>query len=289
MTKFQCPTCNKEFKRKENFKNHMSKKYPCTKPPQNGQENIIKSYDCQQCNKKYTKNHNLQKHMKKAHNSEPIEKVTDYQCNTCQHYFSSNNYLKKHHAQCVVKQNIQITESYNSNTVHTNHSHNNSSHNDSHNNSHNVTNNNIVFNFGSESEVDFTNNELREMIRHWSVCHSKYIEKIHFNPEHPENCNILLKNMRSKYIIIKKNGRWIKVNKKDLVDGLINTSLDKLNAMFNERLKDTFNNPQYKRVVTKSLNRLNVVVDDEEEYGQKIIREEIDLSMYNNSYLVKKI
>lgn len=102
MSKFQCPICDKKFKRKENFKYHLSKKFPCVRINRH-EENNFKTYDCQVCNKKYTTNHNLLKHMKKNHNLVPDEIITKHICNRCEHYYSSNSNLIRHQIKCLIQ------------------------------------------------------------------------------------------------------------------------------------------------------------------------------------------
>ena len=50
----------------------------------------------------------------------------------------------------------------------------------------------------------------------------KLIEKIHFDPEHPENQNIKYTNKKSPYLKVIKDSKWQFVNKKkellDLID-----------------------------------------------------------------------
>ena len=50
----------------------------------------------------------------------------------------------------------------------------------------------------------------------------KLIEKIHFDPKHPENQNIKYTNKRSPYLKVIKDKKWQYVNKKhellDLID-----------------------------------------------------------------------
>ena len=51
-------------------------------------------------------------------------------------------------------------------------------------------------------------------------CVTTLIEKVHFNPNKPENMNIYLSNIKGKYIMIYKDNEWQLQNKKVQVDDL---------------------------------------------------------------------
>jgi hypothetical protein len=46
------------------------------------------------------------------------------------------------------------------------------------------------------------------------------IQKIHFNPEKPENMNIYISNMKDKYLMIYDGANWNLANKKDEINRL---------------------------------------------------------------------
>ena len=47
------------------------------------------------------------------------------------------------------------------------------------------------------------------------------IEYIHFNPKHPENHNIRIKNKKLKWAEVKEDNKWIIKHKKEVLDDLI--------------------------------------------------------------------
>ena len=44
------------------------------------------------------------------------------------------------------------------------------------------------------------------------------IEKVHFNPDKPENMNIYISNIKDKYMMVYQNNKWSLTNKKVLDD-----------------------------------------------------------------------
>ena len=53
------------------------------------------------------------------------------------------------------------------------------------------------------------------------TCLPKIIERIHFDPEHPENHNIKVTNQKNNYAKIVKDNKWITTNKKQAIDTMI--------------------------------------------------------------------
>ena len=63
-------------------------------------------------------------------------------------------------------------------------------------------------------------------------CVMKMIEKVHFNPDNPENMNLYISNIKSKHIMMYKDNKWMITPNTELVsiyadkDNLIKTWLE---------------------------------------------------------------
>ena len=101
----------------------------------------------------------------------------------------------------------------------------------------------------------------------------KLIEKIHFNPQKPENMNIYISNMKDKYLMVYDGINWNLANKRDELDKLYEEKemmLEEWLEKSNIEIKDKF------------IKYLNNKEDDE---TLNMIKEEIKLMMYNKKQL----
>jgi hypothetical protein len=104
----------------------------------------------------------------------------------------------------------------------------------------------------------------------------KMIEKVHFNPEKPENMNLYISNIKSNHMMMYKDNKWMLVNNKELEsiyadkDNLINTWIE-LNDIKDPELLEKFN---------KCSN-----MDDD---TLKSVYDEIKLLMFNHRDTVKR-
>lgn len=85
----------------------------------------------------------------------------------------------------------------------------------------NNTQNNITLLPYRGSDVShLTDDDYKKCIKKVNHCVKTLIEKIHFNPEKPENMNIYISNMKDKYLMIYDGANWNLANKKDEIDRL---------------------------------------------------------------------
>ena len=107
-------------------------------------------------------------------------------------------------------------------------------------------------------------------------CVKTLIEKIHFNPEKPENMNIYISNMKDKYMTIYDGQNWNLANKKQELERLY----EEKEQMLEEWLESN-PNPLLKEKFAKYLSNKG-----SDECLQHIM-EEIKLMMYNKAGLVR--
>ena len=80
----------------------------------------------------------------------------------------------------------------------------------------NITNNNTINinNYGNENLKHLRGRDFAKLLDGIYSAVPKLIEKIHFDPKHPENQNIKYTNQKSPYLKIMKDDKWQFVNKK---------------------------------------------------------------------------
>ena len=106
-----------------------------------------------------------------------------------------------------------------------------------HNNSHNKTNNIIINNYGDEDLKHLRTRDFKKLLNGIYSAVPKLIEKIHFDPEHPENQNIKYPNMNKPILKIMKDDKWQFVNKTDELLDLIDAKCFMLKEKYYEILE----------------------------------------------------
>lgn len=293
-----CDKCDKFFPKNCQLQRHLNRKYPCVTNnilivkninKINDIENNIKELTkqsiesekiCKFCNKKLANKNNVDRHLKlscfgkknmldeknkliqenkKLEEIEKIEKNNEIQ-----------NQIK------LLQNTVEklISNPIKSNTIINNTTINNS-----------TINNNLTINinsFGKESLDHITDADYKKYLNGFFKGFLNLIEKIHFDENAPENHNVCLTNMRSKYAYVCENNNWVLREKNEIINKLITKKYDLLNDKF-EELEGT--------------NKLsNKILDNFKEFqenynnaeAQKTTKENVKLMLYNNREKVEK-
>jgi len=108
----------------------------------------------------------------------------------------------------------------------------------------------------------------------------RMIKEIHFNPNTPENHNICLsnRNKNNKHLQIYRNNQW-EIEKKDTeIDNLINDKETNLSDWIGEKGED----------YPEALEKFNEYLEQKyDEDVSKLVKEEVELVLYNNRHMVK--
>ena len=217
---------------------------------------IQTNFFCNFCNKFYASQNSLCNHKKKFHTSNGgtqgvllgvLEGVVGgtlkntYNCDYCNKIFNDKSNKYKHHKICKFKNNIinnttnNTTNNNNNNNTNINNNINNTNINNT-----NINNNNIIIkinNFGDEDLSHLTQKDITDMIKSGFGCVFDYIDKVHLNPNKPENHNIMLTNLRSGLIKIFQNYKWDVAKCNDILTTIIDKCYDLTSDKYND-LKD---------------------------------------------------
>ena len=85
----------------------------------------------------------------------------------------------------------------------------------------------VINNFGNENISHIENDKvfLDKCIRNLTSFGMKdLIEKIHFDPEHPENNNVRIKSLRNDFFEVYKDNKWNIMDKNETLDSMIKKS-----------------------------------------------------------------
>jgi hypothetical protein len=105
----------------------------------------------------------------------------------------------------------------------------------------------------------------------------KLIEKVHFNPEKPENMNIYISNLKDKYMMVYEAGAW-NIKNKDVIESIYNDKELMLEEWLDE---EQHKHPELKEKFVKYLN------NKENDETLNMIKDEIKLMMYNKTKNMK--
>ena len=210
---------------------------------------------CEYCNKNFTRMYGLTKHLRIC------KKKKEYN----QLILSENNKDNK------IKELEEKIKELNKNTNIINQEINN----------HNIINtNNITINNYGEENIDHLNKQyLLKLFTRTYRAIPLLVEKVHFDNEHPENQNIRLTNKKLPYIEIRKNNKWMVVDRKSELLNLIDAMCFILSENYHI-MKDNNTLPkQQKDIINKYLDAYR---HNNKELIEQLTQH-VDLTLINNS------
>lgn len=157
----------------------------------------------------------------------------------------------------------------------------NTTYRNSNNNNTHIENQNvfIVNNFGNENTDYLTDKRVNNLIKNNApfACIPQLIQSIHFNPEHPENHNIQVTNMKSKFAKIFKHDKWITTMKHRTIDDLIETICVLLEEKYEEN-KDSLSDFRQER-----FRDFQDKYETQDKDMIKNIKDEVDVTLLNGT------
>ena len=287
MMKFNCECCNYSTDDKSNFNKHLhSKKHKLVesksvvsqklaeisqkvvevsqKLVENGPETTT-LYKCKYCDQGYKHKSSLSKHIKYSCTKNKTEDLTELvRLLNLQLEQQKNEFETKLQSQTKqiekLMEKLEINNTYNTN-------------------SHNTVNNvNInLLNYKDTDTSHLTSNDYKKCLKEASRCVLKLIEKVHFNPDKPENMNIYISNMKNNYMLMYKENKWNLVKKEEM-DSVYNHKEDLIIEWFNLN-KDPELMKYFERFI--DLKEDKPTVD--------AVQEEYKLMLFNNRDIANKI
>jgi hypothetical protein len=157
-------------------------------------------------------------------------------------------------------------------------------------NSHN-TNNNItqyitVNPFGKENMEYITREVILKLCAKANFRNEiipRLVKQVHCNPEHPENHNLLITNLRASHGTVFDGENYIAETSKDIIDKVMDTVTDRLTDAYTMENEDgKFN--KYERAITK----LEEDIGDEDSKFKREQRTKVRRNIYNNQKIIQK-
>ena len=193
---YVCKCCEYKTTNISNYKKHLETKK---------HKDLIKEpFFCKYCDKGFKFRQSMYRHIKytcKKNNDEDLKELV--------RLLNQNN--KELEKQVQVK-NKQIEKLAGKLEIH--------GLNGSFNTTTNIQNNITLLPYRQTDVSHLTDDDYKKCIKKVNHCVKTLIEKVHFNPEKPENMNIYISNMKDKYLMIYDGANWNLANKKVEIDRL---------------------------------------------------------------------
>ena len=325
MVTYMCQKCNKIFKQKSHYVNHVeNKKYPCVyEPPNNSQiplnnsqiplnnsqiplntsrilNNIVikdhnddKNYIyCEYCNKEFTRKDNLTRHLNNYCKSK--QKTDEF------------DKLKQKYEELLLKYDDMLKTKGITNSNNLNNSKNttntmNNSHNTNLTNNSNIT----IYQFGKEDYSKITNNDILKSIMSSTGVGIPValIEKMHFNNEYPEFKNVCITDINRKHALLWNGKKWLRKKYEKLGTEMLDRCLCLISDRMDE-LEELVTDKKTFSIKKKTIDRLEDIDSDyDDDFDENIIKaniedkknfrvfvsNKIEESLYNNKDIIHKL
>jgi len=243
---FLCTVCSSSYANKQNYEKHLKSKKHLK------QITIKDEYSCS-CGKIFSCRQSLHVHKKKC--------VINYEESTIEFY---KNKLKKEKEETEsLRRKIEELLVSNVTNIGTQ----------------NNTQNNITINinaFGKENIDYLDDNKIIECLDRVYKSIPAIIEKIHFDPEHPENHNIKITNKKLPYAtVMGDNSEWKTVDRKDAIESMVSHGYNILDEKYPDNKKYLSTNRQ------SNFEIFQDKFDNEDKDLLKQVKTDVELTVLN--------
>lgn len=303
MVNYQCPRCGFKTKIKTKYTSHLSRKYICKNiicddnlnneylkfninknkmsakcQPQNNQMSAKCQPQYNQMSAKCQPNVSLKSNF--------LDDDDEYECKFCNNIYKHRQSLHKHFKKCIFKKekedmmklvnklneqlekkDKQIDELIKKTGV---------------TNITNIQNNIKLLPYKNTDTSHLTDNDYYNCIKHSNFCIPHLIEKIHFNPEKPENHNIYISNFKNNYAMIYDGYKWTLRDRDDEIINLI----DEKEYILEQKLEEWIENGEKYPDAMKKFDRYLEKKENDKVLNK--VKNEIKLMLFNNRNIITK-
>jgi hypothetical protein len=248
----KCEICVSSFKTAQQYERHMSSKKHKLRVT-----NDKKMFECIGCNKKFSHSSTLSCHKSKCKKLETIS--LQEQMIKMRYDFEKEREEMRSHISLLLDKQAGTTTTTNSNN--------------------NNNNNNITINinaFGEENKEYIDDKIILQCIDRVYKSIPALLQKIHFDPEHPENHNIKITNKKLPYAsVMGNNQKWKTVDRKDAIEKMVNNGYYILDEKY-EVNKEKFD-PRKQ----KNFECFKEKFEIEEKGTMKIVKSDVEMMIMN--------
>ena len=254
MVEYSCDKCGFSTIISAHYARHLkTKKHEKSKPKSKSKVSLNGSheYTCENCGKVYKHKQSLCKHIKLSCNKDAdVQELLKL----------LNSQLEQQNKELETK-NKQIEKLMSKLQI---------------NNNIIIQNNIQLLPYNNSDLSHLTEQDYISCLKKVNFCVKQLIEKVHFNPNKPENMNIYISNIKNRYIMIYDGSNWTMKNK--------NTELMRLYEDKEIILEEWLEENKYPELKDKFIKYLNNKENDD---TMNMIKEEIKLMMYNNKLMIE--
>ena len=309
MVAYTCDRCGFFETRRHHFLRHLRRKYPCRPRLQDvPTEDLLRKYlnyktrmespAWMEFIKKMTPNDPDRPILTPIdplpHSSPKSTQPKKYECAGCKKYFSKNCHMRRHEKKCPKKKHFDELEDLDRQValkeremrlVKTQ----NKSHpvvigTQNNNNNTQINNNTVNVNILPYENTDvshLTDRDYQRAFNRAAMCVPQILEKVHFDPEQPQNHNVYISSMNNKYIKLHNGKRW---NLRDREETLEDLFADAEYMLENKlEIWQEEEDPKSERA-TKKFEIYLKVKETETLYNK--IKQELKLLLFNNRSLI---
>ena len=230
-------------------------------------------YVCELCNKKFLDKTKYTKHKnRKTTCNNQIANVNNT-CSKCKKNFKSYQTLYRHSKSC---ENIEATVNNTLNQV------NNTTLNQQNIEKQlNLDGDVKLVKFGNENLSYISDDLFKSILGRGFKSVEELVDHSHFHPDHPENHNIYIANIKNDYVVIYDGKKWNINKKEDVFEDIIYAKSDFLCMKFKELMSQMTETD-----IKKFTNFIN---QRDEDQTMNKIKGELKLQLYNNRQLPQKL
>jgi hypothetical protein len=253
-----------------------------------------KPFYCKDCYCGFNQLHHYNYHLESKKHKNRISNKDLYICSICKKHFLHSSSLYRHRVNCKEKvieipkyleteiqelhkknlelsKKIDVLEKKQNTNIQTQNI-------KTQNNIQKQTNNIIINCFGNENLDYITDKVILHCMNKIYGAIPLLIEKIHFDPEHPENHNIQIPNKKLPHAKIMNNKReWQFVNKKEAIDTMVDNGYNMLDEKFQEKSLELADNRQ------KHFRNFQSKYEDGDKDTIKDIKDQVEMLVINKS------
>ena len=147
------------------------------------------------------------------------------------------------------------------------------------NNIHNTIN---ILAYNNTDLSHLTDKDYLKCLKHSNFCIPQLIEKIHFNPQKPENHNIYISNLKNNYVMIYNGSKWMINDRDESIQSLI----DDKESIIEQKLEEWIENGNKYPDIMKKFNRYLEKKENDKVLNK--VKSEIKMMLFNNRDVVSK-
>ena len=268
----QCVSCNMSFKSNKCLHQHFKCKRHTDRM---NKQTPIPTFVCDACGKKYVHRQSLHTHKMSCievafvsavptqNDAKLVQENLQQQIDDIKQAFEKERQEMKAQIAMLLDKHESSGTINNNNTTNTNNIE--------------TQNINIIINaFGKENTDYIDNNAILACISKVYKSIPALLEKIHFDPKHPENHNIKITNKKLPYAsVMGNNQKWKTVDRKDAIETMVLNGYNMLDEKYTEN-KDRFSNQKQ-----ENFEGFQSKFESEDKDLMKQIKTEVDMMVLN--------